>query len=210
MKPLTNPAADGGRAADACAVAARLGFSDKPAERRWNADRIAKAWAELMRCLGYSRYIAQGGDWGAVAATRLAQQRPAGLAGIHLNMPLVFPEPIHTDGLSAAEQRAVDALKRFQMDGFGYFQLQATRPQTIGYALADSPVRLAAWIYEKFHAWTDNNDDPESAITSDEMLNIMLYWFTKTAASSARIYFEHAGVGNGDLQHWREMTLRSA
>jgi len=123
------------------------------------------------------------------------EQQPAGLAGIHLNFPLVFPDPIPTEGLSAAEQRAVDAWERFQKDGFGYFLEQATRPQTIGYALADSPVGQAAWIYEKFYAWTDNDGDPEDALTRNEMLdNITLYWLTDTAASSARIYFEHAGA----------------
>lgn len=199
IEPLTNPTAHGGRAQDAFHVVAPslpgFGFSDKPTERGWNSARIARAWAELMRRLGYSRYVAQGGDWGSVVTTTLAQQRPAGLAGIHLNMPFVFPDPIPTSGLSAAEQRAVDAFKRFQTDGFGYFLQQSTRPQTIGYALADSPVGQAAWIYEKFHAWTDNNGDPESALTRDEMLdNITLYWLTDTAASSARMYFEHAGI----------------
>jgi epoxide hydrolase len=199
IDPLTDPTAHGGRAQDAFHVVAPslpgFGFSDKPTERGWNAARIARAWAELMRRLGYSRYVAQGGDWGSVVTTTLAQQRPAGLAGIHLNMPFVFPDPIPTSGLSAAEQRAVDAFKRFQTDGFGYFLQQSTRPQTIGYALADSPAGQAAWIYEKFHAWTDNNGDPESALTRDEMLdNITLYWLTDTAASSARMYFEHAGI----------------
>ncbi len=104
-------------------------------------------------------------------------------------------DPIPTAGLSAAEQRAVDAFKRFQTDGFGYFLQQSTRPQTIGYALADSPVGQAAWIYEKFHNWTDYKGDPESALTRDEMLdNITLYCLTDTAASSARIYFEYAGI----------------
>ena len=199
IDPLTNPTAHGGRAEDAFHVVAPslpgFAFSDKPAERGWNAIRIAKAWSELMRRLGYSRYVAQGGDWGSIVTTTLAQQRPAGLAGIHLNMPIVFPDPIPTTGLSAGEQRAVDAFKRFQTDGFGYFAEQSTRPQTIGYALADSPVGQAAWIYEKFHDWTDNNGDPESEITRDEMLdNITLYWLTDTAAASARIYFEHAGI----------------
>ena len=156
-----------------------FGFSGKPAERGWNADRIARAWAELMRRLGYDRYVAQGGDWGSVVTTAMARQRPAGLAGIHLNMPFVIPDPIPTEGLSADEQRAVDAYQRFLSDGFGYFLLQATRPQTIGYALANSPVGQAAWIYEKFHAWTDNDGDPEDALTRDEMLdNITLYWLT--------------------------------
>jgi pimeloyl-ACP methyl ester carboxylesterase len=199
IDPLTKPTAHGGRAEDAFHVVAPslpgFAFSDKPAERGWNAARIARAWSELMRRLGYPRYVAQGGDWGSFVTTTLAQQRPPGLIGIHLNMPFVFPDPIPTAGLSAAEQRAVDAFRRFQTDGFGYFLQQSTRPQTIGYALADSPAGQAAWIYEKFQAWTDNNGDPESVLTRDEMLdNITLYWLTDTAASSARIYFEHAGI----------------
>lgn len=200
IDPLTNPTAHGGQAQDAFHVVAPslpgFGFSGQPTERGWNTARIAKAWAELMRRLGYDRYVAQGGDWGAFVTTKLAQQRPAGLTGIHLNFPFVFPEPIPTEGLSVAEQQAVDALARFQSNGFGYFLEQATRPQTIGYALADSPVGQAAWIYEKFHAWTDNDGDPKSALTPDEMLDdITLYWLTDTATSSARIYFENAGVG---------------
>jgi epoxide hydrolase len=199
IDPLTNPTAHGGRAEDAFHVVAPslpgFAFSDKPAERGWNAARIARAWSELMRRLGYARYVAQGGDWGSFVTTTLAQQRPTGLAGIHLNMPFVFPDPIPSTGLSPAEQRAVEAFRRFQTDGFGYFLQQSTRPQTIGYALADSAVGQAAWIYEKFHAWTDNNGHPESALTRDEMLDtITLYWLTGTAASSARIYFEHAGI----------------
>jgi pimeloyl-ACP methyl ester carboxylesterase len=199
IDPLTNPTAHGGRAEDAFHVVAPslpgFAFSGKPVDRGWNAARIARAWSELMRRLGYPRYVAQGGDWGSIVTTTLAQQRPAGLVGIHLNMPFVFPDPIPTAGLSAAEQRAVEAFRRFQTDGFGYFLQQSTRPQTVGYALADSPVGQAAWIYEKFHAWTDNNGDPESALTRDEMLDVItIYWLTDTAASSARIYFEHAGI----------------
>jgi epoxide hydrolase len=197
--PLTDPTAHGGAAQDAFHVVAPslpgFGFSGKPAERGWNSARIARAWAELMRRLGYGRYVAQGGDWGSLVTTVMARQQPAGLAGIHLNFPLVFPDPIPTEGLSAAEQHAVDAWARFQRDCFGYFLEQSTRPQTIGYALADSPVGQAAWIYEKFYNWTDNDGDPEDALTRDEMLdNITLYWLTGTAASSARIYFEHAGA----------------
>jgi pimeloyl-ACP methyl ester carboxylesterase len=148
-----------------------------------------------MRRLGYDRYVAQGGDWGSVGTTKMARQRRAGLAGIHLNMPLVIPHPIPVEGLSKEEHRAVDLYQRFLSDGFGYFLLQATRPQTIGYALTDSPVGQAAWIYEKFHAWTDNDGDPEGALTRDEMLDtITLYWLTETAASSARMYLENANV----------------
>jgi pimeloyl-ACP methyl ester carboxylesterase len=201
IEPLTNPTAHGGRAEDAFHVVAPslpgFGFSDKPPERGWNAARIARAWSELMRRLGYTRYVAQGGDWGSIVTTTLAQQRPAGLAGIHLNMPVVFPDPLPTTGQTPAEQRAIEKFKLFQSDGFGYFLEQSTRPQTIGYALADSPLGQAAWIYEKFHDWTDNSGDPESALTRDEMLdNITLYWLTETAASSARIYFEQARLGS--------------
>jgi pimeloyl-ACP methyl ester carboxylesterase len=197
--PLTNPTAHGGHAQDAFHVIAPslpgFGFSDKPVARGWNSARIARAWAELMHRLGYSRYVAQGGDWGSVVTTEMARQRPAGLAGIHLNMPFVIPHPVPTEGLSAEEQRAVDGYQRFLSDGFGYFLLQATRPQTIGYALTDSPVGQAAWIYEKFHAWTDNDGDPEDALTRDEMLDtVTLYWLTETAASSARMYLENADV----------------
>lgn len=203
--PLTNPTAHGARAEDALHLVAPslpgFAFSDKPAERGWNADRIARAWGEVMRRLGYSRYVAQGGDWGAWVTTRLAQQHPPGLLGIHLNLPLVVPDPMPANALSAGEQSAADSLQRFRNDGFGYFDEQATRPQTIGYALADSPAGQAAWIYEQFQAHADNNGNPESALTRDQMLDdITLYWLTNSAASSARIYFENANLGpNGGI-----------
>jgi pimeloyl-ACP methyl ester carboxylesterase len=197
--PLTDPEAHGGEAKDAFHVVVPslpgFGFSGKPAERGWNADRIAGAWAELMRRLEYTHYVAQGGDWGSVVTTEMARQKLAGLAGIHLNMPFVIPDPIPTEGLSEEERIAAEKYQRFLSDGFGYFLLQATRPQTIGYALTDSPVGQAAWIYEKFRAWTDNDGDPEDALTLDEMLDtITLYWLTETAASSARMYMENAAV----------------
>lgn len=150
-----------------------------------------------MRRLGYSQYVAQGGDWGAWVTTRLAQQRPAGLIGIHLNMPLVIPDSIPNKGLSAEEQLAADSIRHLQADGFGFFYVQATRPQTIGYVPADSPAGMAAWIYEQFQAHTDNNGDPESALSLDQMLDdITLHWLTDTAASSARFYFENASLGS--------------
>jgi epoxide hydrolase len=203
--PLTNPTAHGGRAEDAFHVVAPslpgFAFSDKPSERGWNVDRIAAAWAALMRRLGYSRYVGQGGDWGAWVTTRLAQQHPPGLIAIHLNLPLVIPDPIPTRGLSPDEQRAADCVQRFRANGFGFFEEQATRPQTIGYALADSPAGQAAWVYEQFYFHTDNHGDPESALTRDQMLDdITLYWLTNTAASSARIYYEDANLGpNGGV-----------
>ena len=198
--PLTDPTAHGGDAADAFHVVIPslpgYGFSDKPAAPGWTLDRIAEAWAELMRRLGYDRYVAQGGDWGAIITTRMAQKRATGLDGIHLNYPQVFPHPVPTSGLSAEEQRAVDAWAVFQAHEGAYAHLQSTRPQTVGYALADSPVGQAAWLLEKFHAWTDHPAEAVSALSRDEMLDeISLYWFTDTAASSARLYFESAGGG---------------
>jgi pimeloyl-ACP methyl ester carboxylesterase len=196
--PLTDPTAHGGRAEDAFHVVIPslpgYGFSDKPSEPGWNSGRIAKAWAELMRSLGYNRWVAQGGDWGATVTNTLALQKPAGLIAIHLNLPIAFPTNLQMEGATPAEREAIAAWRRHNTDGAGYFQEQATRPQTIGYALTDSPVGLAAWIYEKFQAWTDNTGDPESALTRDEMLDdITLYWLTNTAASSARLYRENAG-----------------
>jgi pimeloyl-ACP methyl ester carboxylesterase len=149
-----------------------------------------------MRRLGYTRYVAQGGDWGAIITTRMAQKRAAGLVAIHLNYPQVFPHPTPTSGLSAEEQRAVDAWAAFQADEGAYAHLQSTRLQTLGYALADSPVGQAAWLFEKFHAWTDHPPEAVSALSRDEMPDeISLYWLTNTAASSARFYFESAGEG---------------
>ena len=143
----------------------------------------------------HTRHVAQGGDWGTFVTMRMAQLHVPGLAAIHITMPQVILDKL-PEKLTAAQQRAIDAQKRFETDQFGYFALQATQPQTIGYPLADSPARQAAWIYEKFHAWTDNKGNPEDALTRDQMLdNITLYWLTDTAASSARIYAEHAEIG---------------
>lgn len=195
--PLTDPTAHGGKAEDAFHVVVPslpgFGFSDKPTEKGWNLMRIGKAWAALMQRLGYTRWVAQGGDWGAGVTTVLGHLKPAGLAGIHLNWPLVFPETVPTDGLSPEEQQAVAQANHFLSDEYGYFNEQSTRPQTVGYGLADSPSGQAAWIYEKFQAWTDSNGDVETVLSKDEMLdNISLYWLTNTAASSARIYWENS------------------
>jgi epoxide hydrolase len=195
--PLADPTVHGGRADDAFHLVVPSlpghGFSDKPSAPGWNSGRIARAWAELMRRLGYTRWVAQGGDWGASVTNTLALQRAAGLIAIHLTIPLAVPTTLETEGATSAERQAIAALQRHRTDGGGYAQEHATRPQTIGYALADSPVGLAAWIYEKFQAWTDNNGDPETALTRDEMLDdISLYWLTNTSASAARLYRENA------------------
>jgi pimeloyl-ACP methyl ester carboxylesterase len=150
-----------------------------------------------MKRLGYDRWVAQGGDWGSGVTHALAHARPDGLMAAHVNWPLVFPEKF-PENPTPEEKAAMDAAAKFANDQFGYFKEQATRPQTIGYALADSPVGQATWIYEKFQAWTDNRGEPEDALTVDEMLDdISLYWFTDTAASSARIYWENARNGGG-------------
>lgn len=200
--PLTDPTAHGGKAEDAFHVIAPslpgFAFSDKPTHPGWNSRRIAATWATLMERLGYERYVAQGGDWGAFVTTAMAQQRPSGLAAIHLNFPQVIPDQIPAM-LSSEERRAVDAITSFRQNGFGYFEEQSTRPQTIGYALADSPVGWAAWLFDVFQAVTDNKGDPEDALTRDEMLNeITLYWLTNSAPSSARLYFEQRSLGLGN------------
>ncbi|MFA5939471.1 MAG: epoxide hydrolase family protein [Sinimarinibacterium sp.] len=192
--PLTDPLAHGGEARDAFHLVIPslpgYGFSGKPRETGWGVRRIAKAWHTLMQRLGYARYVAQGGDWGAVITTALGIDRPQGLAGIHLNLPLVRPRKPDAE-LSPAEARMLEQLEFYARWDSGYAQQQSTRPQTLGYALADSPAGQAAWIYEKFQAWTDNTGNPESTLTADEMLdNIMLYWLPNAAASSARLYWE--------------------
>src|SRR5882762_6449969 len=196
IAPLVDPTAHGGRAEDAFHVVIPslpgFGFSDKPTESGWRLPRIANAWAELMKRLGYSRYIAQGGDWGAGVSSWMAKQQPSGLIAVHLNLPILFPPPPPPPGgYTAEEQAALAQLERYSTDASGYASIQGTRPQTLGYGLADSPVGQAMWIYEKFQGWTDNKGDPEEAISLDHMLDdITLYWLTNTAASSARIYYE--------------------
>jgi pimeloyl-ACP methyl ester carboxylesterase len=206
--PLTNPTAYGGRAEDAFDLVLPslpdYGFSGKPRETGWEPGHIASAWAELMDRLGYERYVSQGGDWGSIISHVMAIQQPAGLLGIHVNMPAVVPPDIAQilnnsepapSGLSDAEQAAFASLDAFNKEGSAYAALSFTRPQTLGYGLADSPAGLAAWIYEKFAAWTDSAGEPERALSRDEMLDdISLYWLTNSGTSSARLYWEvHGG-----------------
>lgn len=172
-----------------------FGFSGKPATAGWNVERIARAWGELMMRLGYTRWVAQGGDWGSAVTTAIGVQQPAGCAGIHLNMPIGRPTPEDLVNPSPAELKALAALKHYQDWDSGYSTQQRTRPQTLGYGLVDSPVGQAAWILEKMWAWTDNNGSPFDALGRDTILdNIMLYWLPATAASSARLYWESFGA----------------
>ena len=193
--PLTDPTADGGEAADAfhlvCPSLPGYGFSDKPTRPGWGVGRIAGAWAALMARLGYGRYGAQGSDWGTSISASIGQQDPDHVAGIHLTPPLAPPDPATFPDLTEAERSALASLEHASEWDSGYSREQATRPQTIGYALVDSPVALCAWIVEKFWAWTDCDGHPENALTRDELLdNLMLYWLPGTGASSARLYWE--------------------
>ena len=194
IDPLIDPTAHGGTEAEAFDVVIPslpgFGFSDKPSARGWNALRTARAWIVLMERLGYERYFAQGGDWGAFVTTAMAQQRPPGLAAIHLNFAQTIPNAIPAT-LRPDQRRAVDALKRFREKGSAYLQLQATRPQIAGYVLADSPVAQAAWIYDIFNSGTGATGNPDASLGRDAMLDeITLFWLTNSAASSARFYLE--------------------
>ncbi len=195
IEPLVDPEGHGGDGADAfhvvCPTLPGFGFSDKPAETGWQVQRIARAWTELMARLGYERYVAQGGDWGSFVTCEIALADPEHCAGIHTNMPIVWPDPETMTNLEPSEQAALEALQHYQDWESGYAKQQSTRPQTLGYGLADSPAGQAAWILEKFWAWTDSDGHPENVLTRDELLdNVMFYWLPGTGASSARIYWE--------------------
>lgn len=178
-----------------CPTLPGYGFSGKPASTGWNIARIARAWDTLMGRLGYPRYGAQGGDWGAVVTTQLGRD-DNGCIGIHLNMPLASaPGPVENP--TEEEMAALKSFAYYQKWDSGYSKQQSTRPQTLGYGLADSPVGQLAWIVEKFWAWTDCDGHPENALTRDEMLDdVMLYWVTNSGASSARLYWESFGAPN--------------
>ena len=153
--------------------------------------RIAAAWEQLMLRLGYERFGAQGGDWGSMVTTTLAQDHTRHLAGIHVNMPIVAPDPETMAELTDAEADALAGLDNYMSSEHGYSTQQSTRPQTVGYGLADSPVGQMAWMAEKFWAWTDHDGDVFDTISADRQLdNVMVYWLTNSAASSARLYWE--------------------
>ncbi len=203
IAPLTDPLAHGGSADDAFHLVVPClpgyGFSGKPAVTGWSVQKIASAWGELMQRLGYTDWLAQGGDWGAIVTTAIAVKKVAGCAGIHVNMPIARPTPEDLAAPEPAELKALAAFQHYQDHDSGYSKQQATRPQTVGYGLVDSPVALASWIYEKMWAWTDNAGVPEDALSHDDMLdNIMLYWLTAAGASSARLYWESFSESSTD------------
>jgi pimeloyl-ACP methyl ester carboxylesterase len=209
IDPLTNPTAHGGRAEDAFHVVIPslpgFGFSGKPTATGWDPDRIARAWAELMRRVGYTRYVAQGGDWGSPISSAMARQSAAGLLAIHINLPATLPPEVLPAlgggpvpaGLTEKERAVLDALAKSRMNGdLAYFTMLTARPQTVGYSATDSPAGLAAWIlvHPGFAQWI--NGVSTSPTIDDVLDNITLYWLTKTAASSSRLYWENGARGS--------------
>jgi epoxide hydrolase len=193
--PMVDPTAHGGDAADAfhvvCPSLPGYGWSDKPAESGWGIERIALAWTRLMARLGYDSYGAQGHDWGNSITTSIAQQDPDHVVGIHVIPPIAAPDPATFGELTGTEQAALAAMKQSKEWESGYSAEQATKPQTIGYSLVDSPTGLCAWIVEKFWTWTDRAGPLEDVLTRDEILdNVTVYWVTGSGASSARLYWE--------------------
>ncbi|MBB4124885.1 pimeloyl-ACP methyl ester carboxylesterase [Xanthomonas translucens] len=203
--PLTDPTAFGGRAEDAFDVVIPsipgYGFSGIPTELGWNPERVGRAWDVLMRRLGYQRYVSQGGDHGSVISDAMGRQAPAGLLGIHLTMPATVPSELVAGinggapapaGLADDERTAYKTLSRFFGRNAAYGAMMLTRPQTIGYALTDSPVGLAAWMYDKIAQWTDSDGVPERVLGRDAILDdISLYWLTGTATAAGRFYWEN-------------------
>jgi len=221
--PLTDPTKYGGSAADAFDVVIPsipgFGFSGKPTGTGWGPDHIARVWAELMKRLGYTRYVAQGGDWGAPISSEMARQAVAGLLGIHLNLPATVPPEVGAallsggpapEGISEKERTVFDALRTYGMKGSsGYFVMMTARPQAVGYGLTDSPSGLAAWIlvHPGFAKWT-YGDDPQKSPTKDEVLDdISLYWLTNSATSSARLYWENQGRNPTSSAAWKTTEI---
>jgi microsomal epoxide hydrolase len=206
IEPLADPTAFGGRAEDAfhviCPSMPGYGFSDAPRGPGFDVRSVAELWTKLLARLGYARYGAQGGDWGALVTTWLGVLDPAHCVGIHLNMLVAPPpaDPKALEGLSPDEQKAIADVQHFQAEETGYQQIQGTKPHTLGYGLNDSPAGLAAWIVEKFRTWSDCGGDVERSFTKDELLtNVMIYWVTGTIASSVRLYCENRRGGRYGL-----------
>ena len=192
---LADPPRDGGEQRQAFHLVIPslpgYGFSGPTRERGWNIERTVRAFAELMRRLGYPRYGAQGGDWGAMIATRLAELDEQHVVGLHTNMPIA-PAPQKPGDLTGEEAQRLKRFEEHMARETGYARIQGTKPQTVGLALNDSPAGLLGWIVEKFRTWSDCGGDPESVFSRDDLIaNVMTYWVTQTAASAARFYFEN-------------------
>jgi pimeloyl-ACP methyl ester carboxylesterase len=211
IDPLTDPTAHGGSASDAFDIVIPsvpgYGFSGRPTSTGWDPDRIARAWAELMTRLGYTRYVAQGGDWGTPISSAMARQKAEGLLGIHINLPATVPPEVAAAlgggplpaGLSEKERAAIDTLMTYAKNGnAAYFTMLTARPQMVGYGVTDSPAGLAAWtlVHPGFADWTYGADPAQSPTKDDVLDNITLYWVTNTATSAGRLYWENGARGS--------------
>lgn len=212
IDPLVDPTRHGGSERDAVHLVLPAlpgyGFSGKPTRAGTDVTRIGRLWHELMVRLGYPEYHAQGGDWGAIVSTAMAMDAHPGLLGVHLNFAVAAPEALAGFDELTADEQALGGMPHYQQHEAGYSTQQGTRPQTLGYALADSPVGQLAWITEKFHAWTDWREHPEDAVDRDTVIDAtMIYWLTNSGASSARLYWESLG---GALGTFPEVALPTA
>jgi pimeloyl-ACP methyl ester carboxylesterase len=205
IEAFRDPTKFGGRPDDAYHVIIPslpgYGFSGRPTSPGWNVEKIGATWVELMSRLGYDQFLVQGGDWGAIIATHMGHAQTDAVAGIHINFTLCSPEKLFELGEPTEfEQQQISGLQEYMEWGVGYAQIQGTRPQTLGYGLTDSPVGQCAWIYEKFNAWVDHDGATGDVIPRDTVLdNISLYWFTATAVSSGRLYWESVKTALADF-----------
>ncbi len=202
INPLIDPVSHGGKAEDAfhliCPTLPGYGFSGKPSQPGTGVEKIAELWDLLMNKIGYNEYFAQGGDWGSAITIAIGKQNRGSCKGIHVNMPFAPPTKEAIENPNDRDKLAFEGLNYYQEWGSGYSKQQSTRPQTLGYGLVDSPIGQASWIIEKFYEWTDCEGHPENVLTKEELLdNVMFYWLTKSAISSARLYWESFGSFGG-------------
>ena len=212
INPLIDPVSFGGKAEDAfhlvCPTLPGYGFSGKPSQTGTSVERIAELWDILMNKIGYSKYFAQGGDWGSAITIAIGKQNKGSCQGIHVNMPFAPPTKEALENPSKRDKIAFEGLGYYQEWGSGYSKQQSTRPQTLGYGLVDSPIGQASWIIEKFYEWTDCNGHPENILNKEELIdNVMFYWLTKSAASSARLYWESFGSFGGNPEEKLELPI---
>ena len=212
INSLVDPVSYGGKTEDAfhlvCPTLPGYGFSGKPTQTGTGVERIAELWDLLMNKIGYSEYFAQGGDWGSAITIAIGKQNKGSCKGLHVNMPFAPPTKEALENPSERDKIAFEGLNYYQEWGSGYSKQQSTRPQTLGYGLVDSPIGQASWIIEKFYEWTDCDGHPENIFTKEELLdNVMFYWLTKSASSSARLYWESFGSFGGNPEEKLEIPI---
>ena len=212
INSLVDPVSYGGKTEDAfhlvCPTLPGYGFSGKPTQTGTGVERIAELWDLLMNKIGYSDYFAQGGDWGSAITIAIGKQNKGSCKGLHVNMPFAPPTKEALENPNERDKIAFEGLNYYQEWGSGYSKQQSTRPQTLGYGLVDSPIGQASWIIEKFYEWTDCDGHPENIFTKEELLdNVMFYWLTKSASSSARLYWESFGSFGGNPEEKLEIPI---